>query len=237
MRLEVKNIHVAYQGDLFILQGMSLEAPSGMLSIVIGANGTGKSTLLKTIVGLLTPKKGSVLLEGRDITGAPTREIISLGVGFMPQAHTSFQHMTVTENLQMACWCFRKDKGRVRRRIAWAMERFPVLGEKRTFKAGDLSGGQQRTLDMAKALLPDPGLLIVDEPSVGLSPVLAQDIYRELKAVRDEGKTILLVDQEIRSAMAVADMVNVVELGRVKASGPRSEFEGQLGEMVKSWLV
>lgn len=237
MRLEVQDIYVAYQGDLHILQGMSLEAPSGKVSIVIGANGTGKSTLLKAVMGLLRPRKGSVLLEGEDITAAPTQEIIARGVGFMPQAHTSFPYMTVQENLQLACWSFRKDKARVKKRIDWAMQRFPVLGEKRKVKAGDLSGGQQRSLDMAKALLPNPGLLIVDEPSVGLSPVLAQEIYKELKTCRDEGKTILLVDQEIRAAMAVADWVNVVELGKVKVSGPREEFEGDLGEMVKSWLV
>lgn len=237
MRLEVKDLHAAYQRDLFVLKGVDLVAAEGKITIVIGPNGSGKSTLLKCIAGDLTPGKGSVTLDKQDITGIESDKIISRGISYIPQERAVFPQMTVTENLELGCWIFRNDRVRVRQRVAWALERFPALVEKRRLPAGALSGGLQRILDIAKSLLSNPSLLLVDEPAVGLSPRVAQTIYLELQSLRQEGRTILLVDQDVRMAMKIADYVYVLDLGTVRAHDSRDAFEGKLGEMVRSWLI
>jgi branched-chain amino acid transport system ATP-binding protein len=237
MKLEARDLHAAYQKDLFILKGLNLSVPIGKITIVIGPNGSGKSTLLKSICGILKPQKGSVWLDQTDITGIDLDEIIKKGVSYIPQERAVFPQMTVAENLDLGCWVFKKDRLKVRERIQWALERFPVLQDRRKHLAGSLSGGLQRILDIAKALLCNPTLLLVDEPSVGLSPLIAQNIYEELQALKAEGRTILLVDQDVRSAMAIADEVYVLDLGAVKTHGTKENFEGQLGDVVRSWLI
>lgn len=237
MRLEVEDLHAAYQRDLFVLRGVNLIAAEAKITIVIGPNGSGKSTLLKSIAGSLRPGKGRVVLDDQDITGTEFDAIISRGVSYIPQDRAVFPQMTVTENLELGCWIFRGDRARVRDRVAWALERFPDLKEKRRLPAGALSGGLQRMLDIAKSLLSNPSLLLVDEPTVGLSPRVAQTIYAELQSLRREGRTILLVDQDVRSAMQVADFVYVLDLGRVRGHGSREDFEGKLGDLVRSWLL
>jgi branched-chain amino acid transport system ATP-binding protein len=236
-KLEVKDLHAAYQRDLFILRGLDLGVQEGKITIVIGPNGSGKSTLLKSIAGILKPRKGTVTLDQREITGIELDEIIQRGISYIPQDRAVFPQMTVTENLELGCWLFKSDRARVRERIAWALERFPALGGKRRLLAGTLSGGLQRILDIAKSLLADPSLLLVDEPTVGLSPLIAQTIYLELQALKEEGRTILLVDQDVRSAMNIADYVYVLDLGKVQVNGSREAFEGKLGEIVRSWLI
>jgi len=237
MKLDARDLHAAYQKDLFILKGLDLSVPVGKITIVIGPNGSGKSTLLKSICGILKPQKGSVRLDQTDITGIDLDEIIKRGVSYIPQERAVFPQMTVAENLDLGCWVFKKDRLKVRERIQWALERFPVLQDRRKHLAGSLSGGLQRILDIAKALLCNPSLLLVDEPSVGLSPLIAQNIYEELLALKAEGRTILLVDQDVRSAMAVADEVYVLDLGAVKTHGTKENFEGQLGDVVRNWLI
>ena len=237
MKLDARDLHAAYQKDLYILKGLNLSAPIGKITIVIGPNGSGKSTLLKSICGILKPQKGSVWLDQTDITGIDLDEIIKKGVSYIPQERAVFPQMTVAENLDLGCWVFKKDRLKVRERIQWALERFPILQDRRKHLAGSLSGGLQRILDIAKALLCNPTLLLVDEPSVGLSPLIAQNIYRELLALKSEGRTILLVDQDVRSAMAIADEVYVLDLGAVKTHGTKENFEGQLGDVVRNWLI
>lgn len=237
MKLEVRNIHASYQKDLFILKGLDLSVAEGKIVIVIGPNGSGKSTLLKSICGILKPKKGSVFLDGTEITGIELDQIIKKGICYIPQERAVFPQMTVAENLELGCWVFKSDRRKVRSRIEWAFERFPALQDRRRLLAGSLSGGLQRILDVAKSLLSNPALLLVDEPSVGLSPLVAQSIYAELMALKNEGRTILLVDQDVRSAMAIADEVYVLDLGQVKTSGTKAEFEGQLGDVVRNWLI
>jgi branched-chain amino acid transport system ATP-binding protein len=237
MKLEARDLHAAYQKDLFILKALNLSVPIGKIVIVIGPNGSGKSTLLKSICGILKPQKGSVRLDQTDITGIELDEIIKRGVSYIPQERAVFPQMTVAENLELGCWVFKKDRLKVRERIQWALERFPVLQDRRKLLAGSLSGGLQRILDIAKALLCNPTLLLVDEPSVGLSPLIAQNIYEELLALKAEGRTILLVDQDVRSAMAIADEVYVLDLGSVKTHGSKENFEGQLGDVVRNWLI
>ena len=236
-RLEVKDLHAAYQRDLFILKGLDLGVEEGEITIVIGPNGSGKSTLLKSIAGILKPSKGKVTLDQQEITGIELDEIIQRGISYIPQDRAVFPQMTVTENLELGCWIFKNDRKRVRERIAWALERFPALTGKSRLLAGTLSGGLQRILDIAKSLLSNPSLLLVDEPTVGLSPLVAQTIYSELKALKEEGRTILLVDQDVRSAMKIADYVYVLDLGKVQVNGSREAFEGKLGEIVRSWLI
>ncbi len=237
MKLDARDLHAAYQKDLFILKGLNLSVPIGNITIVIGPNGSGKSTLLKSICGILKPQKGSVWLDQTDITGIDLDEIIKKGVSYIPQERAVFPQMTVAENLDLGCWVFKKDRLKVRERIHWALERFPVLHDRRKHLAGSLSGGLQRILDIAKALLCNPTLLLVDEPSVGLSPLIAQNIYEELLALKAEGRTILLVDQDVRSAMAIADEVYVLDLGAVKTHGTKEYFKGQLGDVVRNWLI
>jgi len=236
-KLEVKNLHAGYQRDLFILRGLDLGVEKGKITIVIGPNGSGKSTLLKSIAGMLKPRKGTITLDQQEITGIELDEIIQRGISYIPQDRAVFPQMTVTENLELGCWLFKSDRARVRGRIAWALERFPALTGKRRLLAGNLSGGLQRILDIAKSLLSNPSLLLVDEPTVGLSPLVAQTIYSELQALKDEGRTILLVDQDVRSAMKIADYVYVLDLGKVQVNGSREAFEGKLGEIVRSWLI
>jgi branched-chain amino acid transport system ATP-binding protein len=237
MKLAVTDLHAAYQRDLFILRGIDLEVSEGSITIVIGPNGSGKSTLLKSIAGILKPRKGIVALGGKEITGIELDSIIRQGVAYIPQDRAVFPQMTVSENLELGCWIFRKEQARVRAQVKWALDRFPTLKDKSGLLAGSLSGGLQRTLDIAKALLTNPSLLLVDEPSVGLSPIMAQAIYSELFSLKKEGRTILLVDQDVRSAMQIADYVYVLELGKVKVHAHRQAFEGKLGEIVRSWLI
>ncbi len=237
VKLEVKNLYSAYQRELFILKGIDLSVPEGSNVIVIGPNGSGKSTLLKSVAGILKPLKGSVILEGEEITGIELDRIIRKGICYIPQDRAVFPQMTVTENLQMGCWVFRKDRSRIRERIEWAMERFPVLKERQKLLAGSLSGGLQRILDIAKSLMTNPSLLLIDEPSVGLAPIIAESIYAELTALKEEGRTILLVDQDVRAAMNIADEVYVLDLGQVKTHGTKADFEGNLNDIVKDWLI
>ena len=237
MLLEIEDLHAAYQEDIFILKGVDIAVPEQKTVVVIGANGTGKSTLLKSVFGFLKPQRGQVFYRGENITDLDPAATMLRGIGFIPQGRSIFPFMTVMENLEMGCWPFRKDKRRVQRRIQWALDRFPALQDKQRATAGSMSGGQQRLLEFAKALLPNPNLLLVDEPSVGLSPLVAREIYGELEAFRQEGRSILLVDQDIRAAMEIAEDVCIMELGRVKTKGTREDFIGDLDGLVKSWLI
>ena len=237
MELNISDLHAAYEKDILILQGIDLQAKEGQITIVIGPNGSGKSTILKCIVGFLHPQKGTITIDDHDITGIDPSNILKSGISYVAQGRSVFPYMSVKENLELGCWVFRKDKKRVKERINIVIERFPSLKEKFNEPAGSLSGGQQRILDIAKALLAYPSIILVYEPSVGLSTIFAQDIYDELNKLRDEGRSILLIDQDVVSAMEYADSVYVLELGRVKTQGTRKDFEGQLGDMVREWLV
>jgi branched-chain amino acid transport system ATP-binding protein len=223
--LEVRDLYVGYYSDLFILQGVNVRAEAGKITTILGANGVGKSTLLKGIYGFLKPQRGEILLDSKPIMGTPTHQLIELGVSYIPQQPGVFGHMSVEENLMMGAWTFRNDPDRIERKLAENYERFPALYEKRNQNAGDLSGGQQRMVEIARTLMTDPKLILVDEPTAGLAKLLSEEVYRMLTMLRDrEGLTILLVDQEIRHALKIADYVYVLELGRNKFDGPVGEF-------------
>ncbi len=223
--LEIKDLYVGYYKDLNILQGVSLSAAHGKITTVLGANGVGKSTLLKAIYGFLKPNDGEVVYKGKNIIGTPTYKIIDLGISYIPQQTGIFKWMSVEENVRLGGWTFRNDRARVKRKVEENYERFPALVEKRKVQAGNLSGGQQRMVEIARTLMTDPKLILVDEPTAGLAKLLSREVYKMLVDLRDvEGLTIVLVDQEIRQALKIADYVYVLELGRNKFDGPAAEF-------------
>ena len=223
--LEVRDLYVGYYKDLNILQDVHLTAEKGKISTILGANGVGKSTMLRSVFGFLKPNAGEILFDGESILETPTYKRIEKGLTYIAQQPGIFPYMSVEENLALGAWTFRQDKKRIRRKIVNNYERFPILGERRKQKTGELSGGQQRMVEIARALMSDPQMLLVDEPTAGLSKLLAEEVYRMLTDLRDkEGLTILLVDQEIRKALKISDYVYVLELGRNKHEGPVSEF-------------
>jgi branched-chain amino acid transport system ATP-binding protein len=190
----------------------------------VGANGVGKSTALKAAFGFLRPFQGEVLLEGKNIIDIPTHRRINEGLAYIPQQPGVFKDMTVEENLELGAWTFRRDRAQIRRKIEANYARFPALRDKRKQATGELSGGQQRMVEIGRTLMAEPKMLLVDEPTAGLSKLLAQEVYDMLTDLRDEGLTILLVDQEIRHALKIADYVYVLELGRNKYEGPSGDF-------------
>ncbi|RME42597.1 MAG: ABC transporter ATP-binding protein [Chloroflexi bacterium] len=223
--LQVRDLYVGYYKDLNILQNVSINAEAGKITTILGANGVGKSTLLKAIYGFLKPNAGDILLDGRSILGVPTFQRINLGLAYIPQQPGIFRWMTVEENLEVGAWTFRKDRKRVRRKLEENYERFPDLKNRRHSKAGELSGGMQRMVEIGRTLMTDPKVILVDEPTAGLAKLLSEMVYRMLADLRDkEGLTIVLVDQEIRQALKIADYVYVLELGRNKFEGPVEEF-------------
>ena len=223
--LDVKDLYVGYYKDLNILQGLNIRARTNKMTCILGANGVGKSTFLKAVYGFLKPNKGEILLEGQDVVGEPTHTLVNRGLSYIPQHTGIFPEMSVEENLVMGGWTFRRDKQRVKHKVEENYERFPILKDKRKQKSGELSGGQRRMVEIARTLMTDPKLILVDEPTAGLAKLLSQEVYQMLVDLRDvEGLTIMLVDQEIRQALKISDYVYVLELGRNKFDGPAEEF-------------
>lgn len=225
MMIEIKDLHVGYYKDLDILQGVSLQAEEAQIIAVLGANGVGKSTLLKAIYGFLKPRAGQILLRGKDITGIASHELIQRGVSYIPQHSSVFPFMSVDDNLRLGAWTFRGNKQRVEQKLEENYKRFPALNDRRKDNAGLLSGGMQRMVEVGRTLMTDPQVILVDEPTAGLAKMLSAEVYRMLVDLRDkEGLTIILVDQEIRQALKIADYVYVLELGRNRIDGRAQEF-------------
>jgi len=223
--LEVRDLYVGYYRDLNILQGVSIKAEKGKITTVLGANGVGKSTMLKAIYGFLKPNAGEILLGGRNVVGVPTHKLIDMGISYIPQQPGIFRWMSVEENLELGAWTFRSDKARIRQKLEENYERFPQLKDRRRSQAGELSGGMQRMVEVGRTLMTDPRVILVDEPTAGLAKLLSQEVYQMLVDLRDrDGMTIVLVDQEIRQALKIADYVYVLELGRNRFEGPVEEF-------------
>ena len=222
--LEVRELYAGYYRELHILQGVNLVARPGQLTAVLGANGVGKSTLLKAVFGFLTPASGHIRLDGAEITGTPPHRMVERGVAYGPQQPGIFAEMTVEENIAIGAWTFRRDGRRIRRKLDENYARFPVLRERRRSPAGELSGGQRRMVELARVLMSDPRYLLIDEPSAGVAPVVAEGVYATLSALRDDGVGIVLVDQDIRRAFQVADYVYVMDLGRNRLEGPPSQL-------------
>ena len=224
--LEMKDLFVGYYRDLNILQDLNISSRQGRITTILGANGVGKSTSLKAVYGFLTPNSGDILMEGKSILDIPTHKRIELGLAYIPQQPGIFRHMSVKENLEVGAWTFRGDKQRIKLKLEENYDRFPILHEKHKQMTGELSGGQQRMVEIGRTLMTDPKVILVDEPTAGLSKMLSEEVYQMLVDLRDkDGLTILLVDQEIRQALKISDYVFVLELGRNKFEGPADDFK------------
>jgi branched-chain amino acid transport system ATP-binding protein len=209
---------VAGYGRMTILNGTTLAVPRGAITTVIGPNGAGKSTVFKTVFGLLAVREGRIAFDGADITNRPPRDLLKAGIVYVPQGRNIFPELSVRHNLEIgATTAFNHPD--MPRRIAEALERFPSLRGKADAQASTLSGGQQKLLEVARGLLLDPKLILIDEPSIGLSPIMVQEVFRTLQDLRDKGVTILMVEQNARSALAASDHAIVLELGRTRMTG------------------
>jgi len=224
--LETRNLYVGYYKDLNILQDLNIKARKNQITAILGANGVGKSTALKAVFGFLRPNEGEILLQGESIVDVPTHKRILKGLAYIPQQPGVFKDMSVEENLQLGGWTFKRDRRQVQEKIESNYERFPILKEKRKQITGELSGGQQRMVEISRTLMAEPKMLLVDEPTAGLSKMLSEEVYEMLTVLTEQDDlTILLVDQEIRYALKIADYVYVLELGRNKFEGISSEFD------------
>jgi len=212
--LELKDIHGGY-GRITILNGVSFVIQPGTITTVIGPNGAGKSTLFKAVFGLLDIQSGEILLEGRNVTRSSPRRMIANGVTYVPQGRNVVPQLSVYHNLELG-GITAPDQSKVRKRIDEVMDQFPMLREFRNRKAIELSGGQQKQLEVARALLLDPKLILIDEPSIGLSPNLVQEVFRTLLLLRERGVTILMVEQNAKAALAMSDYGLVLELGQTR---------------------
>lgn len=237
MQLEVEGVSAGYQRDIDILRGVSVTARPGQLTTIIGANGVGKSTLLKTIIGQLRPHSGRISYKGREITGIETRDLVAAGIAYVAQRHALFKDMSVAENIEMATWAFRRDRARAKRAIERVYDRAPYLKDFAGRRAGLMSGGQQRLMQLELALMSDPDLILVDEPTVGLDPKRAATIYAHLRRlVVEESRTILMVDQNVIAGVDAADYIYVLELGANKIEGAKATFDAEYRDSIAEWL-
>ena len=220
--LEVKDLEV-YYGVIQAIKGVSFEVNQGEVIALIGANGAGKTTILHTITGLLSPKKGQVLFEGKDITKVPAHKIVSMGMAHVPEGRRVFAELSVYENLKMGAYT-RKDKSEIEESLANVYKRFPRLEERKNQMAGTLSGGEQQMLAMGRALMSKPKIILMDEPSMGLSPILVNEIFDIIQAVSESGTTVLLVEQNAKKALSIADRAYVLETGNIVLEGKAKDL-------------
>ncbi len=231
--LEVRDLEV-YYGVIQALKGISFDVNEGEIVTLIGANGAGKTTTMQSIMGLIPSKHGSVIYDGNDITKMPCHKIVHLGMAQVPEGRRVFQELTVYENLLMGAY-IQKDKAQIKRDIEGIYEKFPRLGERRAQIAGTLSGGEQQMLAMGRAIMSHPRLLVLDEPSMGLSPLLVDQVFDIIKEFHREGTTVLLVEQNAGKSLAISDRAYVLENGRIVLSGTGAELM-QSEEVKKAYL-
>ena len=220
--LEVKDLQV-YYGMIHAIKGVSFHVNEGEIIALIGANGAGKTTILHTITGLLTPKGGQVMFEGKDITKMPAHKIVELGMAHVPEGRRVFAQLSVYQNLKMGAYT-RSDKNEIEESLEMVYKRFPRLEERKNQMAGTLSGGEQQMLAMGRALMSKPRIILMDEPSMGLSPILVNEIFDIIQSVSASGTTVLLVEQNAKKALAIADRAYVLETGKITMSGSGREL-------------
>jgi len=231
--LELRDLHAGY-GKLRALHGVSLKVMDNEAVALIGANGAGKSTILRAISGLISPSSGNIYWKGRPLDGLPAQEILRLGVSHCPEERHVWPEMTVAENLRLGAYLVRSAR-EIERRMEVAFGRFPRLKERLKQLAGTLSGGEQQMLAIARALMSEPKLLLLDEPSLGLSPKLAVDVFQVVREIRDEGVTVLFVEQNVHNALAVASRAYVIETGRVVTARASGDLLGD-PELLNAYL-
>lgn len=220
--LEIKDLEVCY-GVIRAIKGVSFEVNQGEVIALIGANGAGKTTILHTITGLIPAKSGSILFEGKDLTKTPAHKIVSMGMAHVPEGRRVFAQLSVLENLKLGAYT-RKDKAEITKSLQMVYERFPRLEERKNQVAGTLSGGEQQMLAMGRALMSNPRIILMDEPSMGLSPLLVSEIFDIIKVISESGTTVLLVEQNAKKALSIADRAYVLETGNITLSGKASDL-------------
>lgn len=220
--LEIKDLQV-YYGMIQAIKGISFEVREGEVIALIGANGAGKTTILHTITGLLSPKAGSIFFEGKDITKVPAHKIVSMGMAHVPEGRRVFAQLSVLQNLKMGAYT-RKDKEEIEQTLRTVYDRFPRLEERQNQMAGTLSGGEQQMLAMGRALMSHPRIILMDEPSMGLSPIFVNEIFDIIEQVSKSGTTVLLVEQNAKKALSIADRAYVLETGNIVLDGNAQEL-------------
>ncbi|MEJ5243026.1 MAG: ABC transporter ATP-binding protein [Desulfomicrobiaceae bacterium] len=220
--LKVTNLHVSY-GGIHALQGISLEAPAGKIVTLIGANGAGKSSTLRAIAGLIKSKTGSITYEGEELTTLDPAAIVRRGIALSPEGRRIFPHLSVRENLLLGAYS-RSDKADIARDMEWVFDLFPRLRERSEQKGGTLSGGEQQMLAVGRALMSRPQVLMLDEPSLGLAPLLVKDVFSIIERINAEGRTVLLVEQNAFAALKIAHYAYVLETGRITLHGTGEEL-------------
>lgn len=220
--LEVKNLEV-YYGVIQAIKGISFEVNQGEIIALIGANGAGKTTTLQTVTGLIPAKNGQILYEGKDITRIPSHKLVSMGIAHVPEGRRVFAELTVLQNLKLGAYT-RKDKAEIEETLKSIYKRFPRLEERKNQMAGTLSGGEQQMLAMGRALMSHPKLIVMDEPSMGLSPIYVNEIFDIIQEINKSGTTVLLVEQNAKKALSIAHKAYVLETGNIVLSGDAKEL-------------
>ena len=220
--LEIKDLEVNY-GVIKAIKGVSFDVNEGEIIALIGANGAGKTTILHTITGLIQAKKGSIVFDGKELTKTPPHKIVSMGMAHVPEGRRIFQQLSVLENLKLGAYT-RKDKSEIASTLKMVYERFPRLEERKNQVAGTLSGGEQQMLAMGRALMSKPRIILMDEPSMGLSPLLVSEIFDIIKVINESGSTVLLVEQNAKKALSIADRAYVLETGKITLSGDAKDL-------------
>ena len=220
--LEIKDLEVNY-GVIKAIKGVSFDVNEGEIIALIGANGAGKTTILHTITGLIQAKKGSIVFDGKELTKTPPHKIVSMGMAHVPEGRRIFQQLSVLENLKLGAYT-RKDKSEIASTLKMVYERFPRLEERKNQVAGTLSGGEQQMLAMGRALMSKPRIILMDEPSMGLSPLLVSEIFDIIKVINESGTTVLLVEQNAKKALSIADRAYVLETGNITLSGDAKDL-------------
>jgi branched-chain amino acid transport system ATP-binding protein len=220
--LEIEGLHV-YYGNIHAVKGINIKVPEGKIVTLIGANGAGKTTTLSTIAGLVKARRGKILFEGEDVTNKPAHQIVERGIALVPEGRRIFPNLTVYENLMMGAFN-RKDEEDVKKDLEWVFELFPRLKERLSQKGGTLSGGEQQMLAISRALMSRPKLLMMDEPSLGLAPLLVKEVFEVIKVINSQGTSILLVEQNALAALKVSNYGYVLETGNIRLEGPSSEL-------------
>jgi branched-chain amino acid transport system ATP-binding protein len=236
MTLEIQNVTSGYVKEVSILHNVTVTAKEGSLTGIIGPNGAGKSTLLKTIYGYLQPTTGGVLHHGKSLVGLKPDQMLGQGIAHLIQGHSVFPTMTVEENLELGGWIIKQERNKLNAALEEVYAHYPVLGEKRMLNAGLLSGGEQRTLEIARLTMTGPRTILIDEPSVGLMPKLVNKVYEEICNLKDLGFTILMVDQKVHKCIEVADYIYVLSLGQNSHHGPKEKFVDTIEDVIKEWI-
>ena len=235
--LILENVTCGYAEGIDILLNVSLEIKEGIITGMIGPNGAGKSTILKAIFALIHPRQGRILFEGREIHDAFPHQLKWMGMSYVTQGFSTFPQLTVEDNLLVGAWVFRKEKKLLHQRLNEVYEFFPMLRENRRNKANVLSGGLLRMLSLGKELITRPKLLLLDEPSEGVAPMIVEEIYLLVQKMKKQGMTIFLVDQNILKALEVSNYMYLLEMGQIKQKGSKEEFETNIRDIIRDSLM